>query len=1135
VEQRAALKSLFIFILTISLSSSINAQINFGFGSQYKYLKGINAMGLPSSWVDPGFNDSGWLTGNGPFWYGDGSGGTLLSDMQGSYTTVFMRTTFNATDAANINQLNLSVDYDDGFIIWINGEEVLSQYAPPVVNYNDSATGLHESGTPETFIIDANDITLVEGVNTLAAVGLNITLSGSSDFHFDMSISATPDIPELIDTIGISFSHEADFYNEFFGLGMVSPDPSADIIYTLDGSDPRISDNVITGGSEVSVTINPGSTVGRPATPCVLVRASLAKDGYRPSIPETRTYIFIYKVITQSYPGGDWPSGDVNGQIIDLDMDPDVVNDSRYTSLIDDALLDIPTISVVTGLDNLFDPATGIYVNAEGHGEEWERECSVELINPDGSPGFNINAGLRIRGGWSRHGDYPKHAFRLFFRSQYGDPKLQFPLFDDEGVLEYDKVDLRCAQNYAWSNNFSQNTMVREVFSRDSQGDTGQPYTRSRYYHLYLDGMYWGLFQTQERSEARFAADYLGDNREDYDVVKVNTEDYVYQIEATDGYLDTWEILWNKCGTGFQNNSDYFALEGKNEDGKPVKGSEVLVDIDNLIDYMIGIFYTGNFDAPTSSFGRNKGPNNFYAIFNRNDKSKGFTFYNHDAEHALFYYSAPPGVGINENRVNIGTISGTYKMEVSNFGSFHPQWLHFKMSQNAEYRMRFADRAYKLLTGNGVYTPAKCLERFDERVDQIDLAVIAESARWGDAKRPEGSPYTKDDNWWPEIQTVRTMFFPVRTGIVINQLKAENLYPEIDPPDVRDSEGLLEDSQYALNSTMNITVENPNSSGTIYYTLNNDDPRDVGGGISSSAQVMGDGQEMDIDQSTVLLARVYDDGTWSALKNITFLGQEDDYYNLKVTELNYHPADYIVGTDTIYSGKDLEFIEFKNIGETSINLSGLVLDSAVYYKFPDNAVLPPKNFFVVASKPTKFYEYYGKIPSGNFQGNFSNASEEVLLTNSLSEEIIHFTYYDDTPWPNRADGLGFSLVSAVFNPTGDPNDPLYWRASLLLNGSPFKDDDGISGIPEPESVTKGKVTVYPNPATDHITISVVKAEEYKQFKVKLYNINGMLVYQGISSNNDIIDLGDLGLNSGIYFINIETDEFVETVKIIFSE
>ena len=128
---------------------------------------------------------------------------------------------------------------------------------------------------------------------------------------------------------------------------------------------------------------------------------------------------------------------------------------------------------------------------------------------------------------------------------------------------------LRTSQNYAWSTGDTRNTMLRDVFSRDTQRDMGQPYTRSRYYHLYLNGMYWGLFQTQERSEARFASDYLGGNAEDYDVIKVNTEDWQYRIEATDGDFDNWYEIWNMCQEGFTSNEDYFKLEGKDAEGKP--------------------------------------------------------------------------------------------------------------------------------------------------------------------------------------------------------------------------------------------------------------------------------------------------------------------------------------------------------------------------------------------------------------------------------------------------------------------------------------------------------------------------------------------------------------------------------------
>src|SRR5690606_6768116 len=93
----------------------------------------------------------------------------------------------------------------------------------------------------------------------------------------------------------------------------------------------------------------------------------------------------------------------------------------------------------------------GIYVNATGDGAEWERPASFELLHPDGSEGFQVGAGLRIRGGFSRTPGNPKHSFRLFFRNEYGPGTLEYPLFGDEGADRFDKLDFRTAQNYAWS------------------------------------------------------------------------------------------------------------------------------------------------------------------------------------------------------------------------------------------------------------------------------------------------------------------------------------------------------------------------------------------------------------------------------------------------------------------------------------------------------------------------------------------------------------------------------------------------------------------------------------------------------------------------------------------------------------
>ncbi len=739
---------------------------------------------------------------------------------------------------------------------------------------------------------------------------------------------------------GVGFSVRPGFKTDPFILTLTSPDTALQVIYTLDGSNPQNSRNSFTCGSAAEILINPEDTTGRPVTPSVVVRASVTREGYKPSKPSSGTYIFAEKVKTQSWPGGDWPTGSVNGQLIDLAMDSEVVNDPEYSNQIIGSLTGIPSISIITDNKNLFDPASGIYVNASGHGLNWERECSVELINPDGSEGFSVNAGLRIRGGWSRNDNFPKHAFRLFFREKYGNDKLCYPLFGDEGVSQFDKIDLRTDQNYAWSNGFPANSMVREVFSRDSQRDMGQPYTRSRYYHLYLNGMYWGLYQTQERSEARYAQSYFGGSEDEYDVIKVNTE-AGYNVEVTDGTIDSWKVLWNMCQKGFESNADYFRIEGKDQYGKPVKGGKIMVDLDNLIDFMMVIFYTGNFDSPTASFMQNKGSNNFYAIDNRPDNSKGFTFYVHDAEHSLFDEAHDPGIGLYEDRVNIGTRTDNMKMEVYDFIKFHPQWLHFKLSANPEYRIRFADRALKHLSEGGVFSPGRALERINKRINEVDPAVVAESARWGDARTSGSYPFTKNGNWLPEVNKIRNKFIPYRTNILIDQLMSAQLYPLTKAPVITNQGVAVIGDDIGLVSPVSVLIENPNNSGTIYYTLDGSDPRKPGGSISSGARFSLNDISLRINNSTVILARILAGSDWSPIRQVNFIGQQSDFDDLKVTELHYHPF-VEAGSDTS-GGKDLEFIEFKNAGMNAVNMSGLVLDSAVHYTFPENRLLAPRS------------------------------------------------------------------------------------------------------------------------------------------------------------------------------------------------
>jgi hypothetical protein len=436
------------------------------------------------------------------------------------------------------------------------------------------------------------------------------------------------------------------------------------------------------------------------------------------------------------------------------------------------------------------------------------------------------------------------------------------------------------------------------------------------------------------------------------------------------------------------------------------------------------------------------------------------------------------------------------------------------------------------LQGNGALTPDRNLERFNNRVSEIETAIIAESARWGDART--GSSYNRDDNWTPEINKVRSDFFPVRTNMVINQLKQQGLYTLLNAPQILISGNPVYEKNYNIYTNTHLSIENPNSTGTLYYTLNGSDPRLVGGEISASAIDGGSSEDMLLNSSTVIMARVYYNGNWSAIRYINLFSNVDDYSGLKVTELNYHPLDKIIGSDTI-SGKSYEFIEFKNTGETALNLSGFVLDSAVYFEFPQNTILAPQNFYVVASKPSWFYNRYGKIASGNYSGNLANSGEEILLNDSEGNEIIHFVYDDHSPWPEEPDGDGFTLVSIEENPTGDPASPYYWRASYRIHGSPFGNDRFNTSIETPESDNNiaSKILVYPNPTQGELNIKRNASASGEVMVIKIYSISGILLFETKSGSDLHINLHGLNMESGIYIVQVKLQDRIETRKIIY--
>jgi hypothetical protein len=926
-----------------------------------------------------------------------------------------------------------------------------------------------------------------------------------------------------------NFTPHRGFYDSVFDCTVRWDSTGSVIRYTLDGSDPQTSSTAVERVSPAQIHIDPSSTQGRAKTPAVVLRAYALINGAPVTQVGTHTYIFITKVLTQVYPGGKWPASNINGQIFDWNMDQNVVNDPRYKNQVDDALLDIPSYSIVTELDNLFDPQIGIYVNAMNHGRDWERPASVELIDPQGKEkGFQINCGLRIRGGWSRHPDNPKHAFRLFFRTDYGKGKLDYPLFGDEGANSFDCLDLRTGQNYSWSYKGSPACiMIRDVFSRDCQRDMGQPYTRSRACHLYLNGMYWGLFQTQERPEADYAETYFGGDEDDYDVVKVDIENN-YIMEATDGTLDAYNALWDIARRGFANNTAYFKIQGKLANGTDNWSYPVLVNLNNLIDYLLIIYYTGNFDSPVTAFRGNRVPNNFYGIYNRFGRS-GFIFFAHDAEHTLMdpRYSENFDYGLDRT----GPYPGGDLMQ-----HFNPQWLHQKLSDHAEYRMRFADRVYRHFFNRGALTRDASRLRLAARRDEIAMAIIAESARWGDARAYPAR--TKDDHWLPSVNWVTYTFFANRTEVVLEQLKLKNLYPAIDPPLFYSGSQTISDSIWTISPGSQIRLVNPNANavGSILYTLDGSDPRAFEGGIAAAAQDGGDAQDITILSNGVLKARVKDGTTWSALHEI-LLNTGQDLSALKITEIHYNPL-----ADGLIAGSEFEFIELKNTSTTALPVSGIQFVEGIGYQFPNSAVIDPGGFVVLASNASFFKQRYGFAPFSEYNRQLENAGERVTLVSMAGDTLWSVRYNDKSPWPEQADGSGYSLVARHLNGNGNPDQPDYWTVSGNVHGSPGADDIA-SGI-EPTRVAPPRSFAleqnYPNPFNLTTQIRYALEKEVK-VTIMVYNMLGQFITTLVNQKQlagtysiqwEGRDFQGNLVSSGIYFYQMKAGSFTETRKMI---
>lgn len=168
--------------LVAALSFRAHAGTLIAKGSQWHAWPGSQAPSAETlKWVEFDFNDSEWFKGSAPFRYGDGAGGTEIKGMRNTYSTYFLRRHFSVDSVSLVEGLELNVDYDDGFVVWLNGNELLRVNAPDALAVNGFASQGHESGSFEVFSLNRGIAHLRDGDNVIAVQGFNVNLS-SSDF-----------------------------------------------------------------------------------------------------------------------------------------------------------------------------------------------------------------------------------------------------------------------------------------------------------------------------------------------------------------------------------------------------------------------------------------------------------------------------------------------------------------------------------------------------------------------------------------------------------------------------------------------------------------------------------------------------------------------------------------------------------------------------------------------------------------------------------------------------------------------------------------------------------------------------------------------------------------------------------------
>ncbi|MFV2070687.1 MAG: chitobiase/beta-hexosaminidase C-terminal domain-containing protein, partial [Pirellulales bacterium] len=239
--------------------------------------------GLGTSWTEPAFDDATWTTteliglsqgvGFANHTKFDGLFATdVESDMKAVNSSLWIRQEFDVPDPQAIAGLRLDMQFDDGFVAFLNGVEVARALAPDELAWDSIAT---ESGLQDTsisrFFVGVGADRLLTGTNVLAIQGLNRNAIDGDFLIRPQLVAAAPldadtapvgylDVPtpgtpnSLLRSAAVTFDRPSGVFIDPFTLRLAVATPGATIRFTTDGTVPDETSPVYDDNRPLSIT-----------------------------------------------------------------------------------------------------------------------------------------------------------------------------------------------------------------------------------------------------------------------------------------------------------------------------------------------------------------------------------------------------------------------------------------------------------------------------------------------------------------------------------------------------------------------------------------------------------------------------------------------------------------------------------------------------------------------------------------------------------------------------------------------------------------------------------------------------------------------------------------------------------------